>query len=240
MERRLLNRLGEYSDKSKTKSIQEILYKQQELQSPEKEFKTGGGNSNLQEAKIVCLGEAHIAEEHRNAITKLINSIAKTNDIVLVEGMQSTEEEYYKLCRSTKTIKKQVKVFGWDNMTLLDKMHLQIKEWYPLSDQLRTLSDQSKEFHQGSQNLKAISEEFIALATERNKSMGDTIDYMIKKYPDKRIFVIAGMDHFTDGPILKEARLEDKSYIILIPLYEEPKEGLKEKTRKYYSNCLKD
>jgi hypothetical protein len=48
--------------------------------------------------------------------------------------------------------------------------------------------------------------------------MLETISNMRTRYPDKRLFVIAGKEHFTASMVQK--KLEGQSYIALKPEYE--------------------
>ena len=195
------------------------------------EFKRIGGKAQLENAKIICLGNQHNTRKHLFTIPQLINTVARDGDIVLVEevpaNMEIKKEDY----QLTKNISADVKVIGWDDAKKHSFVLQETRELYKLQDQInsyqaiggdmQTHSRLTSEYEQRSAQLMDIA------GRQRNESLIRTLNGAIQLYPDKRIFVLAGKDHFK-GPILTED-LELLSYIAT-PKYEESS-AIKERAR---------
>lgn len=87
-------------------------------------FKLIGGNTDLANAKVILLGEAHIPQ-HRKDILNFINTHAKDGDIVLIEGVQAyepiTKVQFTEFTQNTigkddyPELTKNIKIYGWDD-----------------------------------------------------------------------------------------------------------------------------
>lgn len=221
-------------------------------------FKRLGGNTDLAEAKVILLGEAHISQ-HNKDIVDFINAHAKDGDIVLVEGEQTGKEldrvefalrnaftlgdlaedqweqarmkpqdelqnSFSRWCAQgvVRPFTKDVKIYGWDEKSIQ-------KELLLLRGKYDELSEKKLQEKEGALlypiEMIPITEKIRELHRERDEYMLRTINNMRKKFPNKRIFTIAGRDHVL-RPLKK---IKDMSYIAIMPKYE-----LTEKDREDY------
>src|SRR5258706_14209676 len=164
-----------------------------------------GGNALFSDALVVFLGEQHTATNQR-LIGEFIRAHAKKGDVVLVEGVDqykkvgadsSKQEDYH--------FPQEVHVFGWDNIALNF-----------LSQGVATSSyiilNAAKEKHASGDDEKALKileilSKFRGQVGDipiisRNPDLVNTLQTMKKVFPEKKVFIIAGIRHLTLDPSL--------------------------------------
>jgi hypothetical protein len=87
-------------------------------------FKLIGGNTDLANAKVILLGEAHLPQ-HRKDILNFINTHAKDGDIVLIESVKAyepiTKVKFTEFTQNTigkdnyPELTKNIEIYGWDD-----------------------------------------------------------------------------------------------------------------------------
>ncbi|MEK7544443.1 MAG: hypothetical protein AAB557_06295 [Patescibacteria group bacterium] len=182
------------------------------------EFCVNSGNCSITEAKILCLGEVH-NESAKLMVGKFVNLYANGGDIVLVERVARGEAPPVEEIRDYQ-FTDRVKIFGWDDMVLVNKI------WRFRADRneiLKKISklhyqddkDQISQLRKESSSLNQQEEDIII--KQRNPSLIHSFQDAREQFPDKRIFLSAGRRHFSkyeDPHIIDELR-KDK-YISLI------------------------
>jgi len=184
-----------------------------------------GSNATITDAKIIFLGEQHkIDTQH---ITYFLEHTVRDGDIILLEGYESKQAIEKENDEYLKTVKKEFMAFGWDDMSLHDKIKDKLEKRKSLIEKSNRagLSEKLKNglFRQG----VAVAKEALAIAIgERNRSLVATVNYIREIYPEKRIFVIAGKRHFTHDSKLGKSVKEYPSYIALMTPTETQQEDL--------------
>jgi hypothetical protein len=174
------------------------------------------GQARLKDAKEIFVCEQHLKSDHRKRIQAAIKHIAKKGDVVLVEGAESGVEVH----RSEyPDIPGEILLIGWDNMKLR-------KELRDVLERESELTNRGKEARQAGN-----TEEYIKIKNrldalqnnaankifiERNKSLDATLTKTRERFPDARIFIIAGAAHFSPGSTLRE-RLEAQTAAVFMP-----------------------
>lgn len=191
-----------------------------------KKFNKIGGKTELENAEIIGLGNHHEIDKHKKVISNFINSIAQDGDIVLLEAAQSGESIDTKTDTFMKSISKKIKCYGWDD----ELLHTTVGNNFKKLAQIEIKAeDYKKSGDVKNHNIlaemhKNLYDETVDIAIkQRNESMIKTINNMRKKFPNRRIFVIAGTLHFTDDPTLKN-KLEQQLYIALEPTTDKTEE----------------
>ena len=163
---------------------------------------------NLENAKVILLGEYH-ASSDREKILQFIADKANDGDIVLVEGKSPEDSIKYRdykeqipLVNAPQSMPK-IKLYGWDDMEAHKETGLNIKEQFKYLKELCEIYIKG-ENDQLPEKVNELCKEFIKkdkdiikVCKARDKKMLETIKYMRDKYPERKIFVIAGKKHFT-------------------------------------------
>lgn len=197
-----------------------------------------GGNSSLDNSTIVFIGEKHntnwlkntvspslkkyaegilLSEGDRIKTASLLEAVAKTGDVVLLEGNESLDEliagsrewEFY--VKPYGKVVEGLHWFGWDN---LDQNGETTKT---LSEIAQNLQSREK---LGDKKIlarnRSLFKKIDKLRVERNRTMINTISRINEVYPDKRIFVISGPNHYA-GDKRFQYKLKRYSHIVLDP-----------------------
>jgi hypothetical protein len=203
-----------------------------------KEFRQIGGNTSLKEAKIICLGNNHVDTEHTKLNAQLIDIVADEGDIILVEGLPAYTEHTPQSYAQTELISKKVIMFGWENDELykqaleiakrrtniyntIDKGNLGIKEYNDL-------------IHESTEN----SNKLHSVHIERHKTLAKVIDHTRKRFPENKIFVLAGTNHFTKDTSFIN-RLDAYPYIALEPTHTLSDIEITKRMQQYYHTSVK-
>jgi hypothetical protein len=181
------------------------------------DFHVTGGNIPIEKANIICLGERHDCQNHVTLHARLLESFAKDGDIVLVEGVKSGQVVSRHKLEVTKTLTKDVTVYGWDNIDLVTEAMRLSREGVKLDDRLDSSDLSTMERATLRQMHKTLMGKYTAIAQgERNKVLARTISTMRQIYPEKRIFIIAGYRHFIVDADFQRFLAKDK-YIAFTP-----------------------
>lgn len=207
----------------------------------------GDTKTKLKDAKVILLGENHILR-HQNDIVNFINTHADKNDIVLVEGLLANKEQNGNSFLNAKATKIGVKnaeavkinlfkdtsrvVYGCDNV-------IANKEQHKISARKREICKLLKDVKDVKES-KKLNEEFYELnATysiymqERDQTMKKTIDTMVTKNPNQRIFIIVGENHARN----LSDKIVDQKYIALSPTYKITQEEIDDFYTKLANNA---
>lgn len=182
------------------------------------EIGVDSGNCSIAEAKILCLGEVH-NESAKRMVGKFVNLYANRGDIVLVERVARGETPPIEEIRDYQ-FTDRVKIFGWDDMVLVNKIWRFRAERNEILKKIDKLhyqddKDQINQLRKESSSLDQQEEDIII--KQRNPSLIHSFQDARKQFPDKRIFLSAGGRHFSkyeDPHIIDELR-KDK-YISFI------------------------
>jgi uncharacterized iron-regulated protein len=113
-----------------------------------------------------------------------------------------------------KPFKKDVKIYGWDDLEANDETLSVVKKMEELA--IKFLIPENVKLWKG----KQLDQELDELSATREERMLETINQMRNEFPDKKVFVIAGKSHFTESEIITPHILEKQPYIALTPKYE--------------------
>jgi hypothetical protein len=158
-------------------------------------FKLIGGNTDLANAKVIVLGEAHLPQ-HRKDILNFINTHAKDGDIVLIESVKAyepiTKVKFTELIQNVlgkddyPELTKNISIHGYDDEEAFEAGKLLIAKDFINVRRLCRMFLNRKE--------NSIEKELFNI---RDKKMLEVINNMRNECHDKKIFVIAGKMHFT-------------------------------------------
>ncbi|KIC73006.1 hypothetical protein [Candidatus Protochlamydia amoebophila] len=165
--------------------------------------------SSLEEADIILMGENHKILAYKQLEIAIINQFGKDNDVLLVEGIEYQEEAqnfsriYSK--RSYDLISKNMHMFGFEvellplveslNMfkelerkavILKTKVELKKRSGLPLD-----VTFSEKVMHEG----VCLLEKLFLLTDKRNGFLITSINRLLDRYPNNKLFVIAGNLH---------------------------------------------
>lgn len=204
------------------------------------EFSIAGRNSDLEDAKLILLGDPqHDLDEPIISIGFLINLLAKEGDVILFESCESMVKFPDELVirhfpALSWMISAGIQLLGWEN-NAHHAEHKEVKERvYALNEkslsmdvELEIIKKKVAEKQKGAREelqafiaeSKKMEEEIGQLEREnnrltvlRNKTMIQTIENFSAR---TRIFVIGGQGHFKEASLLQY--LNTKRYINLEP-----------------------
>ena len=186
-----------------------------------REFQYIGGNiTSPREAKIICLGDNHLNAKHTELNAHLINHLAEEGDIVLLEGVPAGQECDQQHHEKTMQLTKWVNVFGWDDPKLsqqgieIGNKRLEIAQ--NLNSGLIGNDEYASLYNE---HEKLQRQEHAIRIEERNKRLKQVINSMRERFPDKKIFVLAGINHLEQDHGFAKFLNKDK-YIAYKPLHE--------------------
>lgn len=201
-------------------------------------FEHIGGNTKLAKAQIILLGEAHIPQHHKD-IVDFINAYAKDGDIVLVEGVQAGQEldkdqyadmEQRRRGGEPRSFTNDVKIYGWDD---IESQHeeVEIRQMLNKIDKLKVKGEDLSRKQAIQSRLQVQYQEIFPKTLEkRNETMLETINNKRNGFSNKRLFIIAGENHFTESRV--QEKLKGQLYIVLRANYKPTEEDLKDFIRR--------
>jgi hypothetical protein len=203
-----------------------------------KEFHQTGGNTSLEHAKIICLGDLHTDERHHKLNAQLIDIIAKDGDIILLEG-EPAHQEYNQTGiqedARTSPISKKVRVFGWDNTKLKNIAISIARERQSILNTIENENLSQEELNNLQHKRKDLYRELQSIAViERNKTLAEVIEHKSKEFSNSKIFVLAGRQHFISDDKFTRY-LGTKPYISFEPAVTLSAKEKKERKQQYYS-----
>jgi hypothetical protein len=168
-----------------------------------------GGNTDLEHAKVIILGEKHADFDAPDqlAIGEFLGENARPDDVLLIEGEArgtSVDPFSFRLIRYL-NIPDFMKVKGWCDPSLEDAASA-AKRKLALAQQFA--AQQEKLGHPTAPTFRQVADqarvEFDEVAiVQRNKSLMASINDEVAQGAG-RVFVIAGHRHYTDDPALQE------------------------------------
>lgn len=182
-------------------------------------FQEIGGNAPLESARVVCLGESH-GWHNEMKIGRFIRAFGERGDIVLVEGVQQMEQPAEATgIQEAYNFPSGITVLGWDDLALRDQAkRIGLELDRIMIDQRAALDNGNGErFSELREQYLPKEREYLDITfRQRDESMIQALHKVQKRYPDARIFIIAGARHFTDDQQLTTS-LEQNKYIVLRP-----------------------
>jgi hypothetical protein len=208
-----------------------------------KEFRQTGGNTSLEHAKIICLGDLHTDERHHKLNAQFIDIAAKDGDVILLEG-EPAHQEYSQADiqgdARTSPISKKVRVFGWDNIELKDSAINIARERQNILNTIENGNLSQEELDNLQHKRKDLYKKLQSIAVvERNKTLAEVIEHKSKEFSNSKIFVLAGRQHFISDDELTRY-LGTKPYISFEPAVTLSAKEKKERKRQYYSVPLQE
>jgi hypothetical protein len=150
------------------------------------DFKKIGGNTELEDAKVVFIGENHKNPVHLEKSAKLIEALAKDgNVIVMLEEHESeteiaVEETYRFASRLSHDARKTIRVIGWDNLHLQDQSDLLARRLERLKKNRNENEDLTGNKEEEIKNLEEKLQDVAII--KRNKHLVKTLDKRIREY----------------------------------------------------------
>lgn len=167
---------------------------------------------NVQKLKLAGWGEQHHNKVHHKRCAELIEDFARNgNVIVLVEGINAgtaVDIEDNEVTRKLpQDIKKNISVYGWDDLDLVKKAH--------------DVREAIKSITSPNEYIEAYNKSDDITIKQRNKALLDNLDKMIQQHneSDTKFIIIAGRAHFEDEILQKG--LEKYNYALVKSAYEE-------------------
>ena len=171
------------------------------------------GSESLEDAKIILLGENHENLNHMTINSLIIDMLAETGDIVLLEGSASDaglDQDCFSL---TFTVSVKLKISGWENMDAHKRAGALIDKRKELGEELKQKAEvmgSNITFYET--EVKNSLSEFILLYEsmdqtvlfERNDYLMESVVSQVIKNPGKRVFVQMGLNHITKDPRVGE------------------------------------
>jgi hypothetical protein len=188
-------------------------------------------NAHAKDGDIVLV-EGVQAGQELEKIEYAVNKANTLGDLTDDQWKQATmkqQDEFHfeirKWCEQgvIRPFTKDVKIYGWDNMEALDEMFSSKGKYTELSK--KSLQEKGRKLLYQIEMDKTWKEYFKS-DHERDESMLKTINEMRNKFPDKRIFTIAGVDHVQNSHVQNShvqnslEKVKDQPYIALSPKYE--------------------
>ncbi|WP_042280203.1 hypothetical protein [Candidatus Protochlamydia sp. R18] len=165
--------------------------------------------SSLEEADIILMGEHHKILAYQQLEIAIINQFGKDNDVLLVEGIEYQEEAqnfsriYSK--RSYDLISKNIRMFGFEEnlLDLIESLNM-LKELERKAIILKTNVELKKRsglpldvtFSEKVMHEEVCLLEKLFLSMDKvNKFLITSINRLLDRYPNNKLFVIAGNLH---------------------------------------------
>jgi hypothetical protein len=177
----------------------------------EHSFSVVGGNSPIQEAQLVIIGDAHF-RSYQKTVAELINLLAEDGDLVLVEGVGTNETIEKNEHSSSQTISPNVTVRGWENMALhKEQCELEIPPEVHPKQNGETHEEYIARLESRSHLIKKLKAEHERLTIERNAPMFEAVRELYPNY--KHVFVIQGSNHLKDPRYTEQ--FQDKKFCVV-------------------------
>ncbi len=170
------------------------------------------GNSSLEDARLIFVGDVHSEVESGEDINQLLKLLARNGDVILIEGEEAGKIIDQKDLVFTDGVNAKILVTGWDNLILRDKSASNVKELIRLKYVI--LETQNDEV---ARKLEAqfweIKKDIDQMVLQRD----DTLLETLKKYGSyQRVFIICGPKHAHDPKVIEFS--QQGPYVILNPV----------------------
>ncbi|WP_226996110.1 hypothetical protein [Candidatus Protochlamydia sp. W-9] len=163
--------------------------------------------SSLEEADIILMGENHNILAYKQLEIAIINQFGKDDDVLLLEGIEYQEEaqnfshiysEY-----NFNLISKNIRMFGFEvDLLPFDEISNMLEELERKVVILKTKIEQEKRSGLPHDALEKMMEEIVILleklclsTDKRNEFLITSINRLLDRYPNNKLFVIAGSFH---------------------------------------------
>lgn len=175
-----------------------------------------GGNCSIDEANIIFLGEVH-EPWAKYVVGDFVNKYARQGDIVLVERVAFGEKPPIKEIQPYNFTDK-VKIFGWDDMTLVESVYRLREEKNEVKKELekmRKLKCEKDEVDRFESEINFLCEkEWGIMINQRNLSLIRAFKSTRKQFPYEQIFLSAGNWHFKEDSHIVEELEQDKYFAL--------------------------
>lgn len=139
----------------------------------------------LSDAQIIFMGEHHTLNEHEDMETGILNQYASDGDFLLVEGVFETEWEASSFISILQQgVQAKLNIETWDNKKYFNKTGALLKKAFDVRN------NPSIPFDRDRYNTKMKK-----YSDKRNQALENKVSSLLKAYPDKKIFIIAGEAH---------------------------------------------
>ncbi|CAF23302.1 hypothetical protein [Candidatus Protochlamydia amoebophila] len=163
--------------------------------------------SSLEDANVILMGEHHKILAYQQLEIAIINQFGKDDDILLLEGIEYQEEaqnfshiypEY-----NFNLISKNIRMFGFEvDLLPFDESSNMLEELERKVVILKTKIEQKKRSGLPHDALEKMMEELVILleklflsTDKRNEFLITSINRLLDRYPNNKLFVIAGSFH---------------------------------------------
>jgi hypothetical protein len=149
--------------------------------------------SNIKDARIILIGEDHTISEHYEIESYIIRHLGKAHDILLLEGCEGKVE--------TSSSKLQcMDAYGWDDLKWFPRSI--IKNFFKMVDEHQEKkSNDPKYKEEMDRKIIKIYEELMYSGHKRNEMLVRTLNDHCLKWPNKKIFLIAGQLHLIQANV---------------------------------------
>ncbi|MBA2368605.1 MAG: hypothetical protein H0V82_06235 [Candidatus Protochlamydia sp.] len=155
---------------------------------------------SLEEARVILIGERHDITEHCKLEGIILKYFAKENDVLLVEGILKEEKELLDPAalfphELEKSIPKRIHAFGWEKD--LETLRSQIKMMSETELYIQRFNNASNDAEKliVKQEMRDIENKICLAIKKRNDFLVSSIKESMEKYPNSKVFVIAGSGH---------------------------------------------
>lgn len=148
-------------------------------------------SSSLSHSQVILMGEIHNIPAHNELEAWILNHYGKDDDIILCEGMEGdvssthTRHEIYHHIFKDNVVHPRCRVYGWEK----EEFHTKHEQTWDEFEHARSSSSLPAE-----KRARAYEAEETYMK-KRNQTLTDAIKEALKKFPGKKIFVIAGREH---------------------------------------------
>lgn len=168
-------------------------------------------NASIDDAKVVLLGEIH--GKYDAEVFIFLDKYAKEGDVFVSEGSQK-DEEILPLTDLEKIIKKDLRIYGADDLKLTKECAEYIISF---SDLYHSVKDDPLKAIIHIPTLDLLKDKIDELQEKREEIFYDVISTLSKKYKDAIIYFKVGSLHITNSSITSKLEEEGIKYIALIP-----------------------
>ena len=177
-----------------------------------------GNVKKLGDARVVVMGEYHGDKDSSHNISQLLGNLAEREDILFIEGWPKWLRVPRLFARDYH-VPKGVRIYGWDDVkeneraieTIHKPQHLSVRFVKNLIKMLSMSPEEQLEFLRQKdleRNVRETQREQVVqkvVITDRNETLLNVIGIGRKRYPNARMFFIAGRNHL--NPQLEQGLL---------------------------------
>jgi hypothetical protein len=163
--------------------------------------------SCIEEARIILIGERHSTPEHLEIEHYIVHHYGKDDDILLMEGAEGKTERFFE----------HMDTYGWDNLRVFHEGRMTLKKLFNVLKQQR-LSNDLNLSQKLNKKIAKLFEQYVQAIHKRNDALIKNLNNCLLKFPNKKIFLIAGKLHLVEGSynILEHLQKEEKCALLIL------------------------